>query len=174
MACSSLLPTNLLNLSTDVLQGDIFPGVLQVVSTSCNKSANIKLHQVCCKLLVSCNKAGKINNLKQACGVSGCVLLYCCCKMHLKICFRFPHDVRISNFSFFISNMLELGSSQFAAPSRLLRYIDKYRYFFNIDISIFDFSKYRKYWVFSDFSINNCFLVANWLYDHHNDFYERK
>ena len=49
-------------LSTDLLQVDYYnlssTGLLQVVSTSCSKSANDKLQQ-----------AGKIDNLQQVCGV---------------------------------------------------------------------------------------------------------
>ena len=73
MACDSLLQQVCCKLSTDLLQVVnwlvascqqtcckliISTGMLQVVSTSCNKSANGKLQQ-----------ADKIDNLQQVCGV---------------------------------------------------------------------------------------------------------
>ena len=42
---------------------------------------------------------------------------------------------------------------------RLLRYIEKSWCFCNIDIAIFDFSIYRKYRSYVDFSINSSFLL---------------
>ena len=63
MACDSLLTTNLLptgELSTDVLQVDcpnlLSTGLLQVVSTSCKKSANDEIDEIQLD-----EKGGKVN-----------------------------------------------------------------------------------------------------------------
>ena len=57
--------------------------LIQVVSTTCSKSTNIKLQQVWfsqtfCNLMkpTDLQQAGEIHNLQQVCGVSGCVLYF--------------------------------------------------------------------------------------------------
>ena len=80
-------------MSTDLAQVDcqnlLFTGLLQVVPTHCNKSANDKLQQAwfyhtCCnlmkltsllKLVDKLQQAGKIDNLQQVSGVFGSVVL---------------------------------------------------------------------------------------------------
>jgi hypothetical protein len=66
-----------------------FADLMQLVSSTCIKSANVNLQQVCfqqacCKLMTSTSllqlvdnlqQAGKIRNLQQVCGVSGCVFI---------------------------------------------------------------------------------------------------
>ena len=52
--------------------------------------------------------------------------------------------------------------------SRLLRYIDKYRYFLNIDISILNISMYRNIEKYRFF--DKQLLFNSYIYNHHNVF----
>ena len=66
---------------------ELHAGLMQVVSSTCSESANIKLQQVGCsqtrcnlmkstgliQLVDNLHQAGKIHNLRQVCGVFGCV-----------------------------------------------------------------------------------------------------
>ena len=62
------------------------------------------------------------------------------------------HHLTIITITYHLSSKLQhcpiIGIQMYSPPpqpppNRLLRYIDKYRYFLNIDIPIFDFSIYR-------------------------------
>ena len=72
MACDSLLMTSALQVG---FQNLLSTGLLRVVSTSCNKSANDNKPDLT-RLLQSVDKlkqTGEIDNLQQVCGVFGCI-----------------------------------------------------------------------------------------------------
>ena len=90
IACSGLMITSLLQVANRLAAScELHAGLMQVVSSTYSKSANIKLQQVWCsqtwcnlmkstgliQIVGKLHQAGKIHNLHQVCGVFGCVRL---------------------------------------------------------------------------------------------------